>query len=460
MSGPLERLIEAVLYEGFILYPYRPSAKKNRQRFSFGLIYPESYSIAEKGRERCAIQTECLLTPPSTGELGVSVRFLHPILREVAVLSESVSARAFTEMSLPRYEVVPELWVGDKLYHTWQEASERRISLPPIALGKAEQKTVTQFSFERAQSVEPLRDGNKEVRAVLLRRQEAIRGVVELTVRPLDEDLARLRVRVLNDTPLAAHDLSESASVLLRTMASCHTILQARGAQFCSLLDPAPEHQAAAAECVNLGTWPALVGDERMRQRDTMLSSPIILYDYPTIAPESPGSFFDATEIDEMLTLRVQTLTEEEKAEVRASGEDARRLLERTESLSGAEQLRMHGTRRTPVQEPHDFFTASQRLTEVNIAGGAVRVGGRVRLKPAGRADIFDIALRGKVAEVEGIEEDFEGRVHLAVVLENDPGKDLGMLRQPGHRFFFGLDEVELFEAEEAEPLRKESNHG
>ena len=72
-----------------------------------------------------------------------------------------------------------------------------------------------------------------------------------------------------------------------------------------------------------------------------------------------------------------------------------------------------------------------------------LRPGGRVCLKPRGRSDVFDLALAGKIATIEAIEEDYEGNVHLAVVVDDDPGRDLGLLRQPGHRFFFSVEEVE-----------------
>ncbi len=82
-------------------------------------------------------------------------------------------------------------------------------------------------------------------------------------------------------------------------------------------------------------------------------------------------------------------------------------------------------------------------LESVTAFGVQLRVGDRVRLWPQKRADIFDMALAGQVATIEAIERDFEDRVHLAVVLEDDPGRDLGMLRQPGHRFFYSPTEVE-----------------
>lgn len=82
-------------------------------------------------------------------------------------------------------------------------------------------------------------------------------------------------------------------------------------------------------------------------------------------------------------------------------------------------------------------------LDQISVRGVELRPGGRVVLRPRAGADIFDLALSGKVALIESIEQDYENKIHLAVVLEDDPGKDLGALRQPGHRFFFSLEEVE-----------------
>jgi hypothetical protein len=87
-------------------------------------------------------------------------------------------------------------------------------------------------------------------------------------------------------------------------------------------------------------------------------------------------------------------------------------------------------------------------LDNVRIAGLEVKQGDRVRLKPRVGGDIFDLALSGRIAVVEAIEQDYEGKAHLAVVVDDDPGRDLGMLRQPGHRFFFSPEEVEPLSGE------------
>ncbi len=83
------------------------------------------------------------------------------------------------------------------------------------------------------------------------------------------------------------------------------------------------------------------------------------------------------------------------------------------------------------------------QLESVRLLGVELRRGDHVRLWPQGRADIMDLAMAGKTAAIESIEQDYEKKVHLAVVLDDDPGRDLGLLRQPGHRFFFSLEEVE-----------------
>jgi hypothetical protein len=84
-----------------------------------------------------------------------------------------------------------------------------------------------------------------------------------------------------------------------------------------------------------------------------------------------------------------------------------------------------------------------RRLECIHLGPAEIRQGDRVRLRPRGRADILDLALAGRAATVEAIEQDYDGRVYLAVTVDDDPGRDLGQLRQPGHRFFFGPDEVE-----------------
>jgi hypothetical protein len=206
-----------------------------------------------------------------------------------------------------------------------------------------------------------------------------------------------------------------------------------------------------------------------------MLAAPIILYDYPTVAPESVGDLFDATEIDEILTLRILTMTDAEKREMAAADERTRALLARAESLSADELKKLHGTLRpvrahagwagpdvsapdaagesddrsqnagaTPdFNDPWVEFDARPRLASLRVGGIELTVGDRVLLRPRARADIFDLALRDQVATIESIERDLEDHVHVAVTVDSDPGREFGIARMPGHRFFFAPDEIE-----------------
>ncbi len=119
--------------------------------------------------------------------------------------------------------------------------------------------------------------------------------------------------------------------------------------EFLSLLEYPENLAGLVAQCENLGTWPVLVGDSA----DTMLSSPIILYDHPQIAPESAGNLFDSTEIDEILSLRILTLSDQEKREVRESDDRARAILERTENMPQEQWMKLHGALRglTHIEE-------------------------------------------------------------------------------------------------------------
>jgi len=131
-------------------------------------------------------------------------------------------------------------------------------------------------------------------------------------------------------------------------LVSAHLLLGLAGGEFISLLEPPHAYRANAQACTNIGVFPVLAGDEP--DRSILLLSPIILYDYPKTSPESTGDFFDGTEMDEMLTLRVLTLTDTEKDEIRQGDPRARRILERTEALTRKEMLKAHGIVR-PTRE-------------------------------------------------------------------------------------------------------------
>jgi hypothetical protein len=443
----VDTVVNAVLYEGYILYPYRASAKKNRQRFTFGRVYPEAYSVAQNGAEPCAMQTQCLIEGHESASLEITVRFLHPMARDIGAVAAPLAEMPALDVDF--FQVVPELEIEGAHFSSWREAVERSVSLPKLTLGELcdESKNVP-FAFPASRAIEPIWNRHRQVAGVIARRQEAVEGVVELSGERVDDSAFRITIQIVNRTPASVEILEDSDEILMRTFASTHTILYAPDAQFISLLEPPEVYAKAAAACRNLGTWPILVGEEEKRERDAMVSSPIILYDYPKIAPESPGDLFDGGEIDEILTLRIMTLTEQEKKEMRGVDAGARRILERTEALPSDDLLKMHGMmRRAESLDGEAFFNPATRLQTVLIDGIPHKQGDLVRVRPKKRADAIDMALAGKIAMIESIEQDAEDNTHLALVMEDDPGRDLGLLRQPGHRFFYGTDEVESLEA-------------
>jgi len=254
---PVRKIADAVLYEGYLLWPYRGSAMKNQRRWTFGGVYPGAHS-AEHPDDACRMRTECLLEGGTVDDVEVTVRFLHVVT------------------------------VGDR-----EEAIERELAPGPVAIAAGP-------GCERL-------EGSIDVSG------EGGRIVVEIT----------------NTTPW---DGGPREAVLRRTFCSTHTILRTRRGRFLSATE--------SPDCLNVGTWPVLIGDDT-----TVLSSPIILEDHPRVAPESPGDLFDGGEIDGLLTLSIMSLTDAEKAEIRAGDPRARAILERTESLTREQLMRLHGFR-------------------------------------------------------------------------------------------------------------------
>lgn len=428
----VEQIAAVVLYEGYILWPYRRSAQKNQRRWTFGGVYPRAYSEATGGHDPWRMQTQCLVTGAAP-RVQIEVRFLHVVERSVARQNAAGSR-----------EFVAALQIGQERYLAWDEAAERRlaISVPPLPELTSPRRVPIVIAAGSAE--EPLQDADGAVVGALVRCWQALAGAVEVTAAAVHEGLFKLTVRITNTTPWHGQDRD---STLRQTLVSTHTILSVDDGAFVSLLEPPAALKQVAETCQNLHTWPALVGEAG--DRHTLLSSPIILYDYPRIAPESPGDLCDGTEIDQLLMLHILSLTEAEKDEMRASDPRGREILERSEACSAEDFMRLHGAIREFRQVRHEpeLPAAWQELEKpapqcLVVGGVEIRRGSKVWLRPRPGGDVLDIVLAGKVAIIEAIEQDYEGRTHLAVVLEEDPGRDLGVMRQPGHRFFFALDEV------------------
>jgi len=262
----LQEIVDAVLYEGYILYPYRATSKKNcRERFTFGRVYPESYSIAQNGAEPCVMQTECLLTADYDPVVTGCVRFLQPMLREIGELVESMPQWNGLE---PRFRLVPELRIESQLFQTWHEAVERKIEIPALALdGKSNDGAYQNvpFSFSPTRHLQPILSGTGEVVGVVIRSQPAINGSIEVSTQQFEERAFKVTVRILNQTAITESELLDPEAVLERTFASTHTILSMEGGEFISSMDPGDKFKSTARNCKNIGTWPVLIGDEDNR---------------------------------------------------------------------------------------------------------------------------------------------------------------------------------------------------
>ena len=310
----VEKIAAAILYEGYILYPYRKTAIKNRQRWNFGTLYPRVYAEQQRPQEPFHLIAEFLAIPAVDATFDIKISFLQLIRQQ--------GSNGPHELSDPSL--------------AWDEAVERTWENRGLKLSDL---LATPFEFALHLQGAALPEGRSSTPAADL---EARLNVMATS---LLDGSCRVRLEFQNTSPLASGADARRDEALPRSFVSAHVILSIMGGEFVSLLDPAPAYGASAAACNNVGVFPVLAGEEP--DRTLLFCSPIILYDYPKIAPESEGDFFDGTEMDEMLTLRVLTLTDAEKEEMRHGDPRARKILERTESLTGEDMLKAHGAVRS-----------------------------------------------------------------------------------------------------------------
>jgi hypothetical protein len=388
---------DAVLFEGYALYPYRASSRKNQLRWQFGVLAPRAFSEAGGG-DPWWMETQTLIEPLGEPHLEARLRFLR--LRRRTIHTDAGA--------------VESMEVGGKLLVPWDEGEVHEID---IGLGE---RTIDL----RADTHEELVRDTAVVAHVRRRRSAlTVRVLVTMEEVAAPRPLLRLRARIENLTPC-----DDARAPRDQIIGSCclgtHLLLSVAGGQFVSLLDPPDWAANAATACQNLRLYPVLAGAPG--ERDLALASPIILYDHPEVAPESAGDLFDATEIDEILTLRTRTLTEDEKRQARATDERIAALIDRVEATSPDELARLHGAFRDHLQ----------------IGAVAVGPGSRVRLRPsARRTDAQDMFVQGRIARVEKVMRDVQGKDCLAVLLEDDPAADLHLWH--GRFLYFYPEEVE-----------------
>jgi hypothetical protein len=324
---PVRAIADAVLYEGYVLWPYRRSALKNQRRWTFGGVYPAGHSAGRED-DPCVMRTACLLEGGDDVALEVRVRFLQVVRRRVA--EEGPHGRRF----------VDELVVGDARHLAWEEAVEHEVMAGALGVEELAAGRRVVVDVPAGEQEEPLREPGGRVAGALVRSWQPLAGAVDVAARRIGDGPLRVTVEISNTTPW---DGGEREQALERTFCSTHTVLRAQRGAFVSLTDPPEALHAEAVACRadNAGTWPVLVGEPG--ERHTLLSSPIILEDHPRIAPESPGDLFDGGEIDQLLVLNILSLTDEEKAEMRDSDPRTREILERTEALTEEQLMSLHG---------------------------------------------------------------------------------------------------------------------
>jgi hypothetical protein len=445
------KIADAVLYEGYVLYPYRASSGKNRVRWQFGVLAPRQWNDAG-GCEHSWSQTECLIEDEF--EIAGTIRFLQIQRR---IVEKLVDTDTFKEVE--SLETEAELWTS------WDEAVEREVDFDQSSEFP---ECLLDFEFSASRRIEPIvtKSGRRVGRFV--RESNAAKGTIRLFAQPIEESraLRKLHVRIENVTPWT--DAAASRDIVMRSsLIGVHALLEARRGKFVSLIDPPQWARFAAQQCSNVHTWPVMVGEDG--DRDVVLSSPIILYDYPQIAPESPGDLYDATEIDEILTLRTMTLTDDEKRQARATDPRAAAIIDRVDDMPPEILDRLHGALRylraatTPVDpdtraenssasvetppwwDPGADASVSPDSDSVQIGDVSISKGSRVRLRPGlRRSDAQDMFLAGKTARVEAVYFDVEDHEYLAVTLEDDPAADF--MQTHGRFLYFYPDEVEPLE--------------
>lgn len=409
---------DAVLREGQVLFPYRASALKNRFRWQWGVLAPPDWARAH-GSERSSVAVECVADVRAGASVAARVRFVH-------LQARSVEAGDGCRPPLDH------LVVGDTTWSSYEEAIDTHVDLGPVAAAKDGGGVATLHVpiLETASTSSECLATAAGESGVLARRRREVSGLARMDIEPVSGpwSLAQVRVTVENTTPWS-DPAADRDDALLSSLVAVHVMLAVDKGAWISSVDPPEFARPAVAACQRDGLWPAVVG--LAGGIDVVLAAPIILPDRPTIAPLSLGETCDATEIDEMLTLSVIALGDDEQGEARGTDPVAAAIID------GALRAAHDGQR---ILDLHTAPASAPELS-VDVDGTNVGRGSRVRLRPRSGADAQDLFVDGLVAVVEAVIHDVDGRVHVAVTIEDDPGADLH--RRNGRYRYFAIDEIE-----------------
>jgi hypothetical protein len=329
---------DAVLYEGYLLYPYRATSGKNRVRWQFGVLGPPGAAAASLGEES-TMSADCLTRSGPAASVTIHVRFLQ------------LQTRGAEAVDNGGFRPVDSLVAGTARWLTWDEAVECEEVLGPIALADTGASRHLAISVPAGRTVEHVHDEEGVLVGRLVRERVELSAALTVEATPVStmgaeaaggEGLVRLSVRLDNTGPSATDKVDAIAHSFIGT----HLLLEITAGEFVSTVDPPPDAAAAAAACGQQRWWPALAGPRG--SAEVLLVTPIIVEDHAERAPESSVALFDATEIDEILTLRVMTMTDAEKAEARATDPRAAEIIDRCDAMTPEELQRLHGVLRNP----------------------------------------------------------------------------------------------------------------
>jgi hypothetical protein len=423
MTEPLEQLIDSLLYEGYALYPYTPGAAKNAAPTPFGILYPPAYAAALASTfER--LELRCVLQAPPEAVLSAEVRFLaatgerhQATAHRVHLADVMVGVLAASATGQPGQPDQPGASGRPGASGTYSQAGASGTSGRPRAW----------------REVEIAEELPGQLRLALgLGAHELGLGSYEVTL------------TVENRTP-CAQDLDRSGA-LAHSLLSTHPIMRVSGGCFSSPLE---------CPCVSVNTFPVLAS----ATDDAVIGATIVLPDHPQIAPESRGGLFDSTEIEEALLLHVKALSDAEREEIERQDPLVREMVARAATTTPEEILALHGrvtlrepvdaTARSPVtdtppQEPPNLVDPQAGEEHADVAGVRFRRGAKVRIRPGPEADLHARMLDGRTATIERIMIDYDGKTHLGVTIDDDPGQEL--MRDSGRFLFFFAPEVEVLQ--------------
>lgn len=325
----VDNLTRTLLYEGYSLFPYHRSAIKNQKPIPFGVVYPHDYHSCNE-HAHAEMVTDCIVDGNKNSEININVRFLHLIKTEIFSKEK--------ENFVPVYE----LNLNGELYQSGWQTIERKISKGNLTITSPTKEMETlPFNFENEFESILLKNENGEITGKKITSILPVEGAVVIKAIPMENmgNAFRIIVFINNNTPVINAQNISRDEIFRQSFLSTNTILNVENGEFISLQNPGEKWKDLIDECKNKDTWPILIDGSNT----TLLSSPIIVYDYPKINPKSKGDLFDSLEIEEALMLHFSVMSDEEKEKIAQSDEKLRSMLNKVSQVTPDEIISLHG---------------------------------------------------------------------------------------------------------------------